>query len=218
MKEYGETIFDILYILICFISGIYLLKNSKNKNHKIMGLSTLLLVLGDFFHLIPRMLDYFIDYDFTTFLGIGKLITSITMTIFYLLIYKLYLNVYKANENKNLSYLIYFLVFLRICLCLMPQNRWLTNDSSLLLGVIRNIPFLILGIIIIYLFYKNRKGIKSLKHIWFYVILSFAFYIPVVILASAIPIFGMFMLPKTICYVLIIMSYIKFMKEEKWVI
>jgi hypothetical protein len=28
----------------------------------------------------------------------------------------------------------------------------------------------------------------------------------------------MFMLPKTICYVLIIMSYIKFMKEEKWVI
>ena len=37
------------------------------------------------FHLIPRVLNYWAPGDYTAALGIGKLITSVTMTLFYLL-------------------------------------------------------------------------------------------------------------------------------------
>ena len=45
----------------------------------------LILGCGDAFHLVPRILNYWIDSDFTAALGIGKLVTSVTMTAFYLL-------------------------------------------------------------------------------------------------------------------------------------
>ena len=92
MKIYGETIFDITYLLITLIIGIYILTKRKDKLGKLMGSATLILGFGDAFHLIPRILDYFIDYDFNPFLGLGKLITSITMTIFYIFMFYIYKN------------------------------------------------------------------------------------------------------------------------------
>ena len=37
---------------------------------------------------------------------------------------------------------------------------------------------------------------------WLYILLSFAFYIPVAVGAGLIPMLGMLMIPKTICYIL----------------
>ena len=65
MKVYGETIFDSCYLLIAIIMGIMILAKSKNKLGKMMGAATLILGIGDSFHLVPRMLDYFVDADFT---------------------------------------------------------------------------------------------------------------------------------------------------------
>lgn len=207
MKIYGETIFDIAYLIIGIVIGIQVMHNKKNKLNKMMGLSIITLVCGDAFHLIPRVLDYFINYDFTMYLGIGKLITSITMTIFYVLMYYIYLKNYDVKKDKIIEYFIWILGILRIILCLMPQNNWLTNNGSVTIGIIRNIPFVILGALIIYLYFKRRKADVSFKNIWIYILLSFLFYIPVVILASTYPLVGMLMLPKTICYLLIIFTF-----------
>ena len=206
MKIYGETIFDITYLLITLIIGIYILTKRKDKLGKLMGSATLILGFGDAFHLIPRILDYFIDYDFNPFLGLGKLITSITMTIFYIFMFYIYKNNYKI-KYKFIEISIWILSLIRIILCLLPQNKWLTNNSSLTIGIIRNIPFIIIGILIIILYYKERNKDNYFKYIWIYVLLSFIFYIPVVLGASIIPILGMLMLPKTICYILIIFSF-----------
>ena len=65
MKVYGETIFDICYLLIAIITGIIIYAKSKNKLGKMMGAATLILGIGDSLHLVPRMLDYFVDADFT---------------------------------------------------------------------------------------------------------------------------------------------------------
>lgn len=206
MKVYGETIFDICYLLIALVVGTFILIKSKNKLGKLMGIATLVLGFGDAFHLVPRMLDYFINYDFTSYLGIGKLITSITMTIFYIFMYY----IYKLNygfDNKKIEYTIWILAIIRIILCLLPQNNWISNNGSITIGIIRNIPFVLIGLIIIILFFKNRKVDNVFKNIWLYVLLSFLFYIPVVIGASIVPALGMFMLPKTICYILIIFSF-----------
>lgn len=214
MKIYGETIFDIIYLIIAIFFGINILIKSKNKTQKLIGLSILILGCGDAFHLIPRILNGFTNKNLDAYLGIGKLVTSITMTIFYIFMYYIYLLIYKEKENKNLTTIIIILSFIRIILCLFPQNDWLTNNSPLIWGIIRNIPFIILGIVLIILFFNKRKENSTLKPIWLYMTLSFMFYIPVVIGTKSIPILGMLMLPKTICYILIIMTFKKYIKQE----
>ncbi len=214
MKIWGETIFDIVYLLFAIISGIIILKKPKNDFQKLMGFSVLTLGIGDAFHLVPRILSYFVNADFNMYLGIGKLVTSITMTIFYILIYHVYIKQEKITENKLITKLVYVLSIIRIALCLLPQNQWTTNDGSISIGIIRNIPFVILGITIIVLYFKDRNNIEKMKNIWCYILFSFMFYIPVVIGAGVYPILGMFMLPKTICYMLIIGVFNKMLKEN----
>ena len=205
--KYGESLFDILYIVTAVVIGISILLKGKNKLSKLMGYSVLILGIGDSFHLIPRVLNYFINYDFNMYLGIGKLVTSITMTLFYIFMYYIYLNNYKVKENKKINYSIWILSFVRMILCLLPQNEWLTNNSPFIWGIIRNIPFVILGLIIIVQYFNNRNKDKIFKNIWLYVTLSFIFYSIVVLGSSSISILGMFMLPKTICYVLIMFVF-----------
>jgi len=205
--KYGESLFDILYIIIAIVIGIKILLKGKDKLTKLMGYSILILGCGDSFHLIPRVLNYFINYDFNMYLGIGKLITSVTMTIFYIFMYYIYLNNYDVKENKIITYCIWILSVIRIVLCLLPQTEWLLNNSPFIWGIIRNIPFVILGLIIVILFFNKREKDQFYKNIWLYVLLSFIFYIVVVLGASSISILGMFMLPKTICYILIMIAF-----------
>ena len=121
--------------------------------------------------------------------------------------YYIFVNNYKYKRKKYLDLSIWILSIIRIILCLLPQNNWITNDSSLMIGIIRNVPFVILGIIIIIMYFNKKSDDKCFKNIWIFVLLSFLFYIPVVVGASSIPILGMFMLPKTICYILIILTF-----------
>jgi len=73
--KYGETTFDILYLLFAISSGIIVLLKRKDSIGRLMGFSALILGCGDAFHLIPRVLNYFVDKDFTAWLGFGKLVT-----------------------------------------------------------------------------------------------------------------------------------------------
>ena len=93
--KYGESTFDIIYLLFAIISGIVILAKRRDSIGKLMGSAALILGCGDAFHLVPRVLNYFIESDFTAWLGFGKLVTSITMTFFYMLISD-FLPAYKA--------------------------------------------------------------------------------------------------------------------------
>ena len=214
MKVYGETVFDIGYLLIAFIIGLYMLAKSEDKLDKLMEIAILILGCGDAFHLVPRILNYFVDGDFSAALGIGKLVTSVTMTIFYIFMFYIYRNNYKVNNTQKLEYTIWTLAIIRIIFCLLPQNNWITNNGSVTIGIIRNIPFLLIGLVIIILYFRERKNDKVFQNTWLYVLLSFLFYIPVVVGASATPALGMLMLPKTVCYILIIKSFYRKMKNE----
>ena len=174
-----------------------------------MGLAALVLGCGDAFHLVPRVLDYFSDADFTAALGIGKLITSITMTVFYLLMYYIWLGRYRVRENRNVSLLIQSLAIIRIALCLFPQNSWLENSRGLTWGVIRNIPFILLGAAVCRMFFQKRRDDRVFQLVWLYILLSFLFYIPVTVGAGLLPTLGMLMLPKTVCYILLITVFLR---------
>ena len=207
--KYGESLFDICYLLFAIISGSIILKRSKDATGKLMGYAALILGCGDAFHLVPRVLNYFVDSDFTVALGVGKLVTSITMTVFYVLLYYLWMRVYKINENKKLTVAVWGLSVIRVILCLFPQNGWFQNESSMTWGIIRNIPFVILGAVICYLYFAKKSEDRAFRLLWLYILLSFLFYIPVAVFAGLVPMLGMLMLPKTICYILMIIAFLK---------
>ena len=64
-------------------------------------------------------------------MGLGKWITSITMTVFYVLLYYVWRKRYQVEGEKNLTIAVYALSAVRVLLWMMPQNQWLTNKTSL---------------------------------------------------------------------------------------
>ena len=110
----------------------------------------------------------------------------------------------------------YGLAALRILLCLFPQNQWLSAEAPLSWGIYRNIPFALLGLLIILLFYKSAKENQDteFKYMWLTIVLSFGFYIPVVLWADAIPMIGMLMIPKTCAYVWTVLVGFSAMRKE----
>nr|AXS01332.1 hypothetical protein [uncultured bacterium] len=180
---------------------------------------TLVLGCGDAFHLVPRVIALCTTglENYTAALGFGKLVTSITMTVFYVMLYHVWQLRYERKRQTALTASVYALAIVRVALCLFPQNMWLYADTPLSWGIYRNIPFTILGIIIIAIFFRmaGKNNDKQFRLLWFAVVLSFAFYIPVVLWADAIPMIGMLMLPKTCAYVWIIWMGFSEVKNSK---
>ena len=139
-------------------------------------------------------------------LGIGKLITSVTMTIFYLILFYIWRERYKIKDGKELTVTMWTLAVLRIALCMLPQNQWLAYRQPLLFGVLRNIPFAIIGVIIIVIFAREAKKAEDaiFRFMPLAVALSFGFYLTVVLFSGIVPIVGVLMIPKTMAYVWII--------------
>ncbi len=98
---------------------------------------------------------------------------------------------------------------------MFPQNGWLANSSDMTWGIIRNVPFVLLGAVICCLYFKNRKEDRPLRPVWLYILLSFLFYIPVAVFAGLVPMLGMLMLPKTVCYVLTLIAFMRAALTEK---
>lgn len=199
-----ESLFDISYLAIVIGLGVRLLLE-KNKNTKLFGIMAILLGLGDAFHLIPRVISHLSPLGFEGHafaLSWGQFITSITMTIFYVIYYHYYRNQSGDRDKKNLI-IVYALAIIRIILVLLPQNNWGDAGGNYLFGIYRNIPFAILGIYLIYLSYKERDK-AGLKNMWLYILLSFLFYAPVVLWSQKYPIVGALMMPKTVAYLMIV--------------
>lgn len=223
MQAIIETLFDVVYLSTVVIMGIIMIKNSNgNKQYKLFGIMAVTLGLGDSFHLVPRALALNTTglENFTVALGIGKFITSITMTVFYIILYYVWRLRYKIEGKKGLTISVYLLAIARILLSFMPQNAWTSATPPLSWGIYRNLPFAAMGIIVIILFYKSARETKDVafKNMWLTIVLSFAFYIPVVLFGDTIPIIGALMIPKTCAYVwtvLIGYNEMKALKKHK---
>ncbi len=206
MQAIMETTFDVVYLITVVTLGIIMImKNNGKKQYLLFGVMAVTLGLGDSFHLVPRAIALCTTglENYTFALGIGKFITSITMTIFYILLYYVWRLRYKIEGKNGMTLAIYLLSITRISLCLFPQNGWTSITAPLSWGIYRNIPFALLGMLIIILFYKSAKenNDRSFRFMWLTIVLSFAFYIPVVLFADTIPLVGMLMIPKTCAYV-----------------
>ena len=212
--KYGESFFDIAYLVFAVTCGCLILRRAKSRAEKLMGLAALILGLGDAFHLVPRVLNYFVAADFTAALGLGKLVTSVTMTVFYVLLVALAGELF-SGEKRRIPALVWVLLALRVVLCAFPQNGWLQNSGTLLWAVLRNVPFVILGALVCLQYYRNRQADGTFRLVWLYILLSFLFYIPVSVAAGIVPMLGMLMLPKTVCYVLILCVFLRAARQGR---
>lgn len=206
MQAISETLFDAVYLLTVITIGITMMIRGKGaKEFFLFGIMAVTLGFGDAFHLVPRALALCTTglESYTPWLGAGKWITSITMTVFYILLYYVWRSRYQVKGAQGITAAVYTLALIRIALCFFPQNRWLSADAPLSWGIYRNIPFALLGLVIIVLFYRSAKQHRDrdFRFMWLTIVLSFAFYIPVVLWADAYPLIGMLMIPKTCAYV-----------------
>lgn len=198
-----EAAFDVLYLITALVLGFLLFFSASNSTPRMLaGVMALVLVFGDAFHLIPRIMVIITGKEerLRPALGRGKQITSITMTVFYLFLWQIGLMTLSPTDVNIWSYLVYLLATLRIILCLMPQNKWLERYPPFSWGVWRNIPFFLLGSVVAGLFFLYRNIVPGLSWMWLAITLSFAFYLPVVLWSNKNPKIGMLMLPKTCAY------------------
>lgn len=178
MQAIAETLFDIVYLTTVITLGVRMIRGCKgNPQFRLFGIMAVVLGSGDSFHLVPRAAALCTTglENYTAALGIGKLVTSVTMTIFYVLLYYVWRRRYQVQGGSGLTVGVYFLAILRIVLCMMPQNQWLSANPPLSWGIWRNIPFALLGLVIIVLFYRSAKshGDRAFRWMWLTILLSF---------------------------------------------
>ena len=219
MQAIFETLFDIVYLVTVITLGILMIRNSRGeKQYLLYGVMAVTLGCGDAFHLVPRAIALCTTglEHYTAALGIGKLVTSVTMTLFYVLLYYVWRARYQVSGKKGITAAVWVLALARIALCLMPQNAWTRAAPPLSWGIYRNIPFTILGVLIVVLFYRSagERQDRPFRHLWLTVVVSFACYIPVVLFADTVPAVGMLMIPKTCAYVWAVLIGFNAMKER----
>lgn len=200
-----ETIFDLIYLILVLIIGVYMIIVPSSPLQRLWGIMGLVLVFGDSFHLVPRIMAAKTGRmeDYRTALGRGKQITSITMTLFYLLLWHIGLLILGLNLTAY-TLLIWVLAVIRILLCFSPKNAWTDREPDYRWGIYRNIPFLFEGLMVCLLFGLHMGELHGMRLMWLAILLSFAFYIPVVLFSQKHPKAGILMLPKTCMYVWII--------------
>ena len=117
MQALIETLFDAVYLVSVITIGILMIRGSKgNKQFRLFGLMAVVLGAGDSFHLIPRALALCTTglENYTVPLGLGKWITSVTMTIFYVLLYYVWRQRYQVKGKGILTAAVYALAAVRV--------------------------------------------------------------------------------------------------------
>lgn len=196
-----KVVFDILYLSIAFFLGLYFLSYKGNGVVKMAGIMGLVLAVGDSFHLLPRIMTILKTDEerYRAALGLGKLITSITMTVFYLFLYQIGTRVFEVDIPWLWTVLV-VLSILRIGSCFFPQNKWFERYPPVKWSIIRNVPFFVIGVIVALFYLVFGRDIEGFRWMWVAILLSFAFYLPVVLWVNKNPKIGMFMLPKSCVY------------------
>lgn len=221
MQKIMEPAFEIAYLLAGLIISIVILAKSKKRiPYALFGVMGLVLVFGDAFHLVPRMANSWGigGPDIDAYLGIGKLITSITMTVFYVLLYWFFKLRYGKKTPICMDICLYALALVRVVLCLLPQNEWTNPNAPYLWGIYRNTPFFVMGIMMVILCFLWAKGFgdKPFRFAYLAIALSFVFYAMTVTLTVVNSLFGLMMLPKTLCYVwVLVMGLVALHQDDK---
>lgn len=209
MPDIMEAIFDICYLLFDLVAAILFFAFSKGSTLYILyGILTLTLCGGDAFHLVPRVIRAFNGSNdkIKKQLGRGLQVSSITMTVFYIILMYIWQNTfYEMSIPVALEIIIWVSAVVRIAICFLPQNNWCSDEGNMTLSIIRNAVFAVtgIGVIILYAISGNTYDYHMTRMVAA-IIISFGCYLPVTLLSKKYPKVGLLMIPKTCAYIWVI--------------
>ena len=185
----GESVFCIAYLIFALVSGIIFLQHGADRRFLLYGIMTLTLCLGE-------------NEKIQWWMNLGVIITSITMTFFYIILFYLWKELNPTVRfSKIFPVTIWITAIARIIICLLPQNKWFSG-GNIKLSACRNLIFCVTGFVSMLLFLI--QGLWFGKTMAICILLSFCFYMPVALFAKENPKLGMLMIPKTITYIIMI--------------
>lgn len=259
----GIVAFNLSYIGILFLVIIFLTRRTSIRENfppKWIYLAFIALVIGDTVHILSRVIVYFAGITSgnleviyaqewaISLLGIGLGATSITIHLFYFLIYIYWRKCeafrWSANQVgekeitprhvRALDVVAALTVISRVVLVLFPENQWgLSSTVPNVVRYITNIPLYIMGVLTIVLLLRQSlvkdadaipgfapRERKMSGDIAYWMIISFGMYSLTVFLTWVSPLFGMAMLPKTLAYLAMFYAFVKgyFMKGKPEII
>ena len=207
-----EIIFDIAYLITVW-TFVYLMFTNRNKvseqNNivaKLFRWMFLLLALGDTGHVGFRVVAYASGplEKSPTLVGLGSLATAYTITIFYMILVEVWRQ--RFRKDRNILYWILQTVgMFRLIFMALPGNHWGQVLPPQPMGILRNIPLMVLGTLIMVLILLDARAKQDKTFLWigFFIFLSYLFYTPVILFVNQVPMLGMLMIPKTLAYVAI---------------
>ena len=104
MPQIGEAAFCIAYLVFDLIAAVILFVNTNGSQVLyLFGVLTLVLGGGDAFHLVPRVIKAFRGNSpgVEWWAGLGLMVSSITMTVFYVLLFYVCLTVKSSIFTKG---------------------------------------------------------------------------------------------------------------------
>lgn len=139
-------------------------------------------------------------------MGIGLQISSITMTVFYILLMYVWKYTFpELGAPVAVEAMIWISAMIRIAVCILPQNNWCSDEGNMPLSILRNAVFAVtgIGVIILYAISGNANGYHMTRMVAA-IIISFGCYLPVTLFSKTKPKVGILMIPKTCAYMWII--------------
>ena len=172
LQMWGEVLFNLVYLVLVWALVVAMIRRYPQVSAESRRLGRLfiwafaLLALGDTGHVGFRVLAYAVGNLETTFkiggaevglVGAGVFSTSVTVTLFYVIMLMLW------RERFGRPYgwsggLLFAAAVVRLGLMLLPQNEWNRVVSPQPWATYRNLPLMLLGIGVAYLMMRDGVG------------------------------------------------------------
>lgn len=219
MRMWMEISFNLAYLIVVWSLVIGMARRQQQISPADRPLIRLfiwafgLLALGDTGHVGFRVLAYALgglDSTLTVFgaqvglVGIGALATALTVTVFYALMVVIWWTRFDKRPGW-FAYLLLAAAVVRLMLMLSPANEWNSTVPPQPWGLYRNLPLILQGLGVAYLILRDARVSNDRIFTWVgvMILVSYAFYVPVIFFVQRFPLIGMLMIPKTMAYVAI---------------
>jgi hypothetical protein len=210
VRMWVEVLFNISYLVTVWglVAIMAARQNSVANKDRAIAQRILwafaLLALGDTGHVGFRVVAYGLGglEANPALVGLGALSTAYTVTVFYMLM----VEIWRLRFQKSLGWFEWLLLgagVVRLLVMALPQNQWEQITPPYGWSLFRNAFLVIQGLGVMYLILRDalRAGDKTFTWIGIMIAISYAFYTPVILWSTAVPILGMLMIPKTCAYI-----------------
>lgn len=226
-----EVSFNLAYLVVVWGMVVAMLRRQPHLPAERQPLTRLfiwafaLLALGDTGHVGFRVWAYgqgSLDSTISVLgremglVGLGALATAYTVTLFYMLV----LVIWRQRYGQPYGWfggLLWAAGLFRLVIMLFPGNDWNSVVPPQTWSLIRNVPLIIQGLGVAYLILRDARNAADRPFVWVgaMILVSYAFYLPVILFVRQVPMIGMLMIPKTLAYVAIaFIAYFNLFRDD----